>query len=134
MMCNSNAAAVESHPIVLTSAGTGDSETFLGVETAPNSGLFRIMPPVPTRDERPAAMRQGDGIMETLRNDTVTATIDAGGTNRAVATILIARVPSSLTAAPICRRRRPRHAARPPTADCLRSFIKAMVARPRRIR
>jgi uncharacterized repeat protein (TIGR01451 family) len=35
-------------------------------------------------------MRQGNGVMETLRSDTVTATIDAGGSNRAVATIRIA--------------------------------------------
>ena len=88
MICNSNAAVVESHPIVLTSAGTGDIETFMGVETAPNSGRFRIL--VPTRGERASGMQPANGVMETLPGDTVTATIDAGGTNRAVATIRIA--------------------------------------------
>src|SRR5262245_8226386 len=89
MICNTNSAVVESHPIELTSARTGDRETFLGIETAPNSGVFRILPTVPTRDEQRSAMRRSNGIIETLANDTVTATIDAGGTNRAVATILI---------------------------------------------
>jgi uncharacterized repeat protein (TIGR01451 family) len=89
MMCNSNSAVAETHPIELTSARTGDRETFLGVETAPNSGVFRILPTVSTRDERRSAMQPGNGIIETLANDTVTATIDAGGTNRAVAKILI---------------------------------------------
>jgi hypothetical protein len=82
-ICNSNSAVIESHPIVLTAAGTGDRETFMGVETAPNSGVFRVLPPVPTRDAQASPMQQGDGIMETRRNDTVTATINAGGTNRA---------------------------------------------------
>jgi len=88
--CNTDPATLQTNTILLTSLKTGDQEAFPGVETAPNSGLFRIVPPVPTREANASAVLPGDGIVETVRNDTVRAEIECGATNRAFATILIA--------------------------------------------
>jgi uncharacterized repeat protein (TIGR01451 family) len=88
-MANTNPATIQTNTILLTSTKTGDRETVLGVETAPNSGRFRILPPVPTRNAQAFPVRHGNGIVEALRNDLVRADIDCGGTNRAFATVLI---------------------------------------------
>ena len=73
--CNTDATAVLSFPVRLTSQISHDEETFTAAETAPNSGLFRIQPNVPTSDARSHVVATGDGILELLPNDTVTATL-----------------------------------------------------------
>ncbi len=77
--CNTSAAQVGSVPVTLTSQLTGDTETFTAIETGPNTGLFRIQPHVPTANAASHAVASGDGILEVLRNDTVTATLAACG-------------------------------------------------------
>jgi len=71
--CNTDPTQVQSYPIRLTAALTGDRETFTAVETAPNSGVFRVTPAVPTANAAIHAVASGDGILELLPNDTVTA-------------------------------------------------------------
>lgn len=73
--CNVNPSVVLSVPVSLTSKLTGDVETFTAVETAPNTGLFRIQPNVPTANAASHTVVSGDGILEVLQNDLVTATI-----------------------------------------------------------
>jgi uncharacterized repeat protein (TIGR01451 family) len=87
--CNTSPATIQTNVIILTTALSGDRETFTAVETAPNSGIFRILPNVPTRDMNIFAVTQGNGFIETTKNDIITAEIDGCGTSRAVTTILI---------------------------------------------
>jgi uncharacterized repeat protein (TIGR01451 family) len=86
---NLDPGTVETNAIVLTSEKTGDQETLAGVETVADSGLFRIVPPVPTRNAEAFPVQRGNGTVETVKNDTVRAEIVSGGTNRAFAIILI---------------------------------------------
>lgn len=90
-VCNTNATQVLSVPVTLTSRLTGDVETFTAVETAANSGLFRVQPDVPTADAATHAVVSGDGIVEVLPNDVVTATVThcAAGAVAASSTLLI---------------------------------------------
>jgi uncharacterized repeat protein (TIGR01451 family) len=74
-VCNTNPTQVLSVPVTISSRLTGDVESFTAVETAPNSGLFRIQPDVPTADATTHAVVSGDGILEVLPNDVVTATV-----------------------------------------------------------
>ena len=47
--CNLNPAAADTLPITVTSSLTGDTEVLTAIESAVNSGVFRILPNVPTR-------------------------------------------------------------------------------------
>ncbi len=77
-------------PVTVTSQLTGDVETFTAVETGPNTGLFRIQPDVPTANAATRAVAAGDGVLEVLRNDLVTATITAcGGVSASATTTLL---------------------------------------------
>lgn len=89
-ICNGDAGSPQTREITLTSELTGDRETFTAQETGPNTGLFRITPPVPTRDGSVTTVERGNGVMELSRNDRVTASITGCGTTMtATSTILI---------------------------------------------
>jgi uncharacterized protein (DUF1501 family) len=97
--------------VTLVSQLTGDSETFTAVETGPNTGMFRIQPSVPTANAATHIVASGDGILEVLRNDTVTATITAcGGISVSATTTLLVdpsgtvynSAPTSPSPAPRC--------------------------------
>ncbi len=77
--CNASPAVVNTVPVTVTSQLTGDIETFTAVETGPNTGIFRIQPNVPTGNAVVQIVAAGNGVLEILRNDTVTATISACG-------------------------------------------------------
>ena len=85
--CNQDPLAPETRPITLTSQLTGDIETYPAVETGPNTGIFRIT--APTKDATTHAVVQGDGIMEILPGDTITATMTGCGATNATSVILI---------------------------------------------
>jgi len=87
--CNLDPTVAESKAITLKSKLTGDTESFTAVETGPNTGIFRILPSVPTRDARVNAVVSGNQIMEVLRNDQITATLSGCGNASVAATILI---------------------------------------------
>lgn len=74
-MCNADATRVETVPIVVRSQLTGDLETYIGTETGPNTGVFRILPNVPTANAAVTVVASGNGVLEVLKNDTVTAVI-----------------------------------------------------------
>ncbi|MDE2607368.1 MAG: DUF11 domain-containing protein, partial [Burkholderiales bacterium] len=90
-LCNADPTRIDTVTIHLFSRLTGDTEDFTGVETGPNSGLFRIQPSVPTANAATHVVAQADGIMEVLRNDVVTASIAscAGGVATATTTLLV---------------------------------------------
>ena len=85
--CNLSPTTVETRVIVITSAISGDRETFTAVESGVNTGKFQILPNVPTR--RSVAGQPGDGIIEAERNDTLTAQIDGCGSGLGITLILI---------------------------------------------
>lgn len=89
--CNINPAVVGTVPVTISSQLTGDTETYTAVETGPNTGIFRILPSVPTANAATVVVAAGDGVLEVLRNDTITATITSCGgiTVTAVTTLLI---------------------------------------------
>ncbi|XAE57413.1 hypothetical protein OH491_04135 [Termitidicoccus mucosus] len=78
--CNKKSETVETITVSITSALTGDRESFTATETGPNTGIFRISP-VPSQDTAAAhAVVTGDGILQTLERDVLTAELtDCGG-------------------------------------------------------
>ena len=90
-VCNADPTTIGTVPVTIVSQLTGDSETFTAVETGVNTGIFRILPSVPTANAATHIVASGDGILEVLRNDTVTATITACGgiTVSATTTLLV---------------------------------------------
>ena len=87
--CNTDPTKIITHPITLTSQLTGDTETFTATETAANSGIFRILPNVPTANAIIQVVAAGDGILELLRNDRITASLAGCGSITATTTLLI---------------------------------------------
>ena len=89
-MCNTDPTRVLSAPVTVSSRLTGDVETFTAVETGPNTGLFRIQPDVPTASAQSHPVAKGDGILEVLANDVVTATVThCGGVSVSASTTLL---------------------------------------------
>src|SRR5215471_4867366 len=87
--CNVDPTVAETKPVTLNSQLTGDTETFTATETGPNTGIFRILPAVPTRDGGTNPVVSGNGIMEVLSNDQVVASISGCGAASVAATILV---------------------------------------------
>jgi uncharacterized repeat protein (TIGR01451 family) len=87
--CNLDPLTVESRPITLKSALTGDTESFIATETGPNTGMFRVLPPVPMRDARVNPVVSGNKIMEVLINDQLTASLAGCGAANVTAVVLI---------------------------------------------
>src|SRR3984893_3996228 len=90
-LCNTDPSRVLTAPVTLTSKLTGDVEVLSAVDTAANSGLFRIQPYVPTANAASHVVASGDGILEVLPNDLVTAAVTrcGGVTMSATTTLLI---------------------------------------------
>jgi uncharacterized repeat protein (TIGR01451 family) len=76
--CNLNPLVAETKTIRVTTLLTHDDETYTATETGPNTGIFRVGN-VPTKDAATNPVVAGDGILEVLRNDKLTATLDCGG-------------------------------------------------------
>jgi uncharacterized repeat protein (TIGR01451 family) len=87
--CNTNGLTADSLLITITSTLTGDTEMFLSTETAANSGLFRILPNVPTASALSSPPSSGNGVLETLPNDTLTASFSGCGSASTATTILV---------------------------------------------
>ncbi len=89
--CNIDPTKVLSVAVTVTSQLTGDVENFTATETAPNTGLFRINPNVPTANAAVHPVATGDGVLEVLQNDVVKATVTScnGVTVAASTTLLI---------------------------------------------
>lgn len=87
--CNNNSDTAETYPITLSSALTGDEESFIATETSANSGVFRILPEVPTRDGEKLPVVHGNGILEIVKNETVTATIEGCGMSTVARAVIL---------------------------------------------
>lgn len=78
-MCNTDSLRPDTVPVTVSSQLSGDSEVYTAVETGPNTGLFRILPDVPTANAALRVVATGNGVLEVLRNDLVSATITSCG-------------------------------------------------------
>ncbi|MCP4007185.1 MAG: DUF11 domain-containing protein [bacterium] len=88
--CNLNPSLNDPAVITLTSSVSGDSENFVGIEISPNSGVFRVLPSVPTADAGAVPVLSGNGVLEIAANDVITAALAPCGTApTAYATLLI---------------------------------------------
>jgi uncharacterized repeat protein (TIGR01451 family) len=88
--CNSDVAVIQTHPVTIVSQLTGDSEIFTATETGANTGVFRILPNVKTANAALTVVSSGNGILEVLRNDKLTATLlDCGVSLTTTSTLLI---------------------------------------------
>jgi uncharacterized repeat protein (TIGR01451 family) len=87
--CNLDPNVAETHEIRVSSLKTGDTEVFSAVEIAANSGIFRILPNVPTANAATENLAAGDGKVSASKNDVLTATIVGCGPNAASTSILI---------------------------------------------
>jgi uncharacterized repeat protein (TIGR01451 family) len=95
-VCNTDSSQASTVPVTLVSLLTGDTEIFTAVETGPNTGVFRILPNVPTGNAAVQIVASGNGVLELLRNDTVTATITACGGVTVTATSMLLIDPSGV--------------------------------------
>jgi hypothetical protein len=77
--CNADPLTVETRIITLSSALSSDVESYPAIETGPNTGIFRIIPNVPTRNGATNPVIPGNGIVEEMKNDIITATIQGCG-------------------------------------------------------
>lgn len=71
--CNLDPLTAETVQLQLLSAQSGDDETFVAVETGPDTGVFRIQPSVPTADAALVPTTPDNGVVETQGGDTITA-------------------------------------------------------------
>ncbi len=77
--CNLDPGNIETINVRITSILTGDVETYIAIETGSNTGVFQILPVVPTQDARAHSPVAGDGILQALENDELVAEITSGG-------------------------------------------------------
>ncbi|MDQ8021808.1 MAG: hypothetical protein REI94_08220 [Moraxellaceae bacterium] len=72
-LCNTDASVAETLTVRIATSMTQDSEDFPAHETGPNTGIFRVQQPIPTTDARITPPVSGNGVLETLKSDQVTA-------------------------------------------------------------
>ncbi|HCD53014.1 MAG TPA: hypothetical protein DEQ34_11235, partial [Balneolaceae bacterium] len=81
-VCNENRSVIETVTIDLTSDLTGDMERFTGIETGPNTGVFRIPNEVPTRDGSENEVVPYNEILETVEDDIIIAQLGCNAINQ----------------------------------------------------
>ncbi|MBI3899681.1 MAG: DUF11 domain-containing protein [Gammaproteobacteria bacterium] len=86
--CNTDPTAVETVTVTITSELTGDSESYVATETAPNSGMFRYAG-IPTANAAMTPPVIGSGALETGKNDVLMAVIRGCGATETTTTIFI---------------------------------------------
>jgi len=89
--CNADPGRAEDISVTIASTKTGDRQSFMAAETAPDSGLFRITPMTMDRalDEDGDDNDVGDGMLEVMADDTLTASIMGCGSGEISAHILV---------------------------------------------
>ncbi|MEC5384917.1 SdrD B-like domain-containing protein [Uliginosibacterium sp. H3] len=87
--CNKDIAVAETVTIKLQSRMSGDIETTRAVETGPNTGMYRIWPPLSTINMATHNVAPDDGWLQTARGDIVTALLPDCGAGQAQASLLI---------------------------------------------
>lgn len=86
--CDLDPLRIETVRITVRSRLTGDREDLTAVETAPHSGIFRVLPGAPTL-EGIGTSAAGDGQLAMVRGDLVTAELAGCGTPLTTATVWV---------------------------------------------
>ena len=86
--CNLSSTTVERITIFITSALTGDRESYTAVETGPNTGIF-VLNDVPVADASRTATIGGDGTLQSVSGDKLSAQINGCGSTITIADIQI---------------------------------------------
>ena len=84
--CNQDAARAERVTLTIVSTLTGDRISTEMLETGLNTGVFRVLNPIPTAEGDAIA---GDNILQIRRDDTLQARLGGCGTADALARILV---------------------------------------------
>lgn len=79
--CNADPVTIEYKTVIITSAITGDIETFIAKETGMNTGVFRIEPNVPLSSTSGAS---GNGTVSMAKNDSLITSLAGCGGGRDV--------------------------------------------------
>lgn len=87
--CNRDPQVAEQVTLTLISTLTGDTETFIVGETAPNSGMFRILSGVQTADMAIATPVSGDSMLSLHSDDQLTASLAGCGATMTQTMVLI---------------------------------------------
>ena len=72
-ICNDDIEMVDTTKIQIDASKTNDSEIYTGIETGPNTGYFRILPYVDTRDANDYPVVKGNKIMDIVEDDNLIA-------------------------------------------------------------
>jgi hypothetical protein len=86
--CNPNALVIDRITIIITSALTGDRESYTAVETGPNTGIF-VLSDVPVVDASRVATIGGDGTIQSVSGDRLSAQVNGCGAVITIAEIQI---------------------------------------------
>ncbi len=87
--CNSDPLQIETKRIIITSAITGDVESFLATETGVNTGQFHIVPNVKTSDGTVNPAASGDGVLTSKKDDKLTSVLQGCGQTQTQVELLI---------------------------------------------
>ncbi len=94
-LCNESSTKIESVTIDIASSLSGDLETYIGIETGRNTGIFRIQEDVPTRNSVDFPVLKGNKILEVMVEDELVAELkctgltQSGVTGRVTALIVV---------------------------------------------
>lgn len=91
-VCNENRGLVEEVKIKIKSQLTFDEENYIGIETGANTGVFRILEEVPTRDGSTFSVIIDNKILETVEDDIIEAILDCNGLSGGTGTSIMAEV------------------------------------------
>lgn len=91
--CNGDPSSAETITIKITSGSTGDTETYLARETSADSGVFRVIAEqnatVVSLSAGNRTGASGDGVVQAMQNDTLTASIEGCGGPAQATSILV---------------------------------------------
>lgn len=89
--CNTDASRVEEISVTIASKKTGDRQAYMAAETGADSGTFRITPMAMdhSQDEDGHDNDMGDGMIEVMADDTLTASIAGCGSGEIWTEILV---------------------------------------------
>ncbi len=76
---NTDPTTIQQVTINITSSLTGDTENYTATETGPNTGIFQIRPFPQVFDARHYPPHKGNGVIEALPNDKLTARLEGTG-------------------------------------------------------
>lgn len=78
-LCNQSSTRIERVTIEIASTLSGDLESYIGVETGRNTGIFRIQEDVPTRNSVDFPVVQSNKILEVMVEDELVAELKCAG-------------------------------------------------------